>query len=86
MSICKSCDLSASSAILIKTYCKEDRGKCSLIAKEFQKGDMTLRELAKKVNTDSFSTRFLDNEADLDITLKEAVKEDRESESLLRSS
>ena len=44
------------------------------LAKKFQKGNMTLRDLGEELNADKKFIGFLSEEADLDLTLKEVIK------------
>ena len=72
---CLPCDLAAGAAVMIKAYCKDSKDKCSLIVKEFQRGDMTLEELAKKVDADSKFMERLRKEVNTNVTLKKALDE-----------
>ena len=74
MSECVPCDLAAGAAILIKTYCNREKQDCMGLAKKFQKGNMTLRDLGEELNADKKFIGFLSEEADLDLTLKEVIK------------
>lgn len=69
MSDCPECDLAAGSAILIKAYCKLGNNECKKLAKKFQEGNMTLRELGEKVDAPREFMQFLNKEAPIDITI-----------------
>ena len=74
MSECHPCDLSAGAAVLVKTYCKLPDEACGKLAKEFQKGNMTLRDLGEKVKADRRFMQFLAKETSLDLTLAQVLK------------
>ena len=73
MSECVPCDVSAGAAVLIKTYCKLPDEDCRKITKEFQKGNMTLRQLGEKLSADRRFMQFLAKETSLDLTLAQVI-------------
>ena len=76
MSECVPCDLKAGAAVLIKTYCKKEKQDCEKILEEFGEGDMTLRQLAKKVKADSKFLDFLEKETKVDLTLNKSLEKE----------
>ena len=73
MSECHPCDLSAGATVLIKTYCKLPDEACGKLAKQFQKGNMTLRDLGEKVKADRRFMQFLAKETSIDLTLAQVI-------------
>jgi len=73
MSDCPECDLAAGSAVLIKAYCKLDNNGCEKLAKKFQEGNMTLRELGEKIDAPREFMQFLNKEAPIDITIGQVL-------------
>ena len=74
MTQCDPCDLSAGATVLIKTYCKLPDEACGKLAKKFQEGNMTLRELGEKVKADRRFMQFLAKETSIDLTLAQVLK------------
>ena len=70
---CDICDLSAGATILFRQYCQPNpEKKCKSLIKEFQKGNMSLDELGKKLGAEP---KFLKSfGVDPRVTPKEIIK------------
>lgn len=81
MSDCPECDLAAGGAVLIRGYCKLPDNACEKLAKKFQEGNMTLRELGERVEAPREFMQFLNKEAPIDVTIAQLLnKNKKESE------
>ncbi|MFZ5986786.1 MAG: hypothetical protein ACOYWZ_06650 [Bacillota bacterium] len=68
---CLPCEISVAGGMLIKDHCKKD---CKEIAEKFSEGEMSLKDLAKKLNVPNEELSLFSKQGiDLDMTLKKAV-------------
>ena len=73
---CVPCSLKAGALVLVKTYCKKEKQECEKILDEFGEGDMTLKQLAKKVKADPKFLDFLEKETKVDLTLNKSLEKE----------
>jgi len=78
MSDCPECGVAAGGAVLISGYCKLSDKACEKLAKKFQEGNMTLRELGEKVNAPQEFMQFLNREAPIDVTIGQLLNTKKE--------
>jgi len=72
---CLPCEISVSAGFILKEYCKNS--DCGKVTQEFMKGNMSLRDLVKKIGADENVLEPFKNEGvNLDMTLGRAVELD----------
>jgi len=73
VSECNECSISAGGAVLIRAYCKLGNNGCEKLRKKFQEGNMSLRQLGKKVKAPKGFMQFLNKETSVDVTINQIL-------------